>query len=439
MNDKVMAVTDTTFSGGKGPIRGTMSVPGDKSISHRSVIFGSIATGDTVIDGFLRGKDCLSTVACMRALGAAVEEEADGRIVIHGRGFDGLKEAGNVLDTGNSGTTIRLLTGLLAARPFYSVLTGDASIRKRPMDRIVQPLRKMGAEVWGREQGRLAPISVNGRKLHPLTYRLPVASAQVKSALMLAALQTEGRTVLTEPGPSRDHTERMIRAFGGDVITRGLTHELSGPLLLKGIHVRIPGDFSSAAFFIVAALLTPGSSLTLSDVGVNPTRTGMIDVLKQMGASIRIERPRDWNGEPVADLHIDYAPLRSAEIGGSLIPRLIDELPIIALLAAGADGTTVIRDAGELKVKETNRIRTTAEELTKIGVHIEETEDGMRIHGQANSLLRGGVADSRGDHRIGMMLAVAAQKCRAPIVVRQSEAIAVSFPSFREQLAELQR
>ncbi|RYL94983.1 3-phosphoshikimate 1-carboxyvinyltransferase [Sporolactobacillus sp. THM7-4] len=413
-------------------------MPGDKSISHRAAIFGAVAHGETVIDGFLRGNDCMSTLECLRALGVQIEDEGD-RITILGQGFDGLKEPDHVLDAGNSGTTIRLLSGLLSARPFYSVLTGDASIRKRPMDRVIRPLQQMGGDIWGRGGNRFAPIAVRGHQLRPIEYRLPVASAQVKSALLLAGLQTSGTTKLVEPGASRDHTERMIRAFGGEIRTMGFRHELSGPQSLTGIHVHVPGDFSSAAFFITAALLTPESHLILRSVGVNETRIGMIQVLKDMGADIDFINRREWNGEPVADIDIHYAALRAAEIGDPLIPRLIDEIPIIALLATEAEGKTVIRDAAELKVKETNRIKTTVEELRQIGADITETEDGMIINGHPGQLFSGGTADSFGDHRIGMMLAIAALKSRNPVTVRHSDAIAVSFPAFSDRLASLQK
>ncbi|WP_188802094.1 3-phosphoshikimate 1-carboxyvinyltransferase [Sporolactobacillus putidus] len=431
-------MTDLEFKGSGKPLNGELKMPGDKSISHRAVIFGAIAHGVTTVEGFLRGNDCISTLQCMRALGVQIDESGD-HLTINGQGFDGLSEPNRVLDVGNSGTTIRLLSGLLSALPFYSVLAGDVSIHRRPMGRVIRPLMEMGADLWGRSGDSYAPISIKGRKLHPIDYHLPVASAQVKSALILAGLQTEGKTTLTEPGASRDHTERMLRAFGGTIRTEGLVHELVGPQYLTGTDIRVPGDFSSAAFFIAAALLTPDSHLVLRSVGMNPTRTGMIVVLEKMGAKVSLVNKKEWNGEPVCDIVIDHAQLRAAEIGGALIPQLIDEIPILALIATEAEGTTVIRDASELKVKETNRIRTTVDELKRIGADIEETEDGMIIHGHPGRRFSGGPADSSGDHRIGMMLAVASQKSDAPVVVRQAEAIAVSFPTFRDQLAQIQR
>lgn len=430
-------MTDLQFNGGGRSLRGELKMPGDKSISHRAVIFGAIAHGVTTVEGFLRGNDCISTLQCMRALGAKIDESGD-RLIITGTGFEGLSEPGTVLDVGNSGTTIRLLSGLLSALPFYSVLAGDASVQGRPMDRVIRPLKKMGADLWGRDGDRYAPISIRGRKLHAIDYHLPMASAQVKSALILAGLQTEGKTTLTEPGASRDHTERMLRAFGGRIQTEGLTHQLVGPQVLTGTDIRVPGDFSSAAFFIAAALLTPGSHLVLHSVGVNPTRTGMAPVLEKMGAKVFFTNKRVWNGEPVCDIVVDYAPLHAAAVGGGLIPKLIDEIPILALIATEAEGTTVISDASELKVKETNRIRTTVDELSRIGADIEETEDGMIVHGHPQRLFTGGVADSSGDHRIGMMLAVASQKSKEAVIVRRAESIAVSFPAFREQLARIQ-
>lgn len=379
----------------------------------------------------------MSTLGCMKALGADVADDGD-LITIKGAGFGGLKEPESVLNVGNSGTTIRLLMGLLAARPFFSVLIGDASIHRRPMDRVLLPLKQMGAELWGRAGGRFAPIAINGHELKPAVYRLPVASAQVKSALMLAGLQTKGKTILTEPGASRDHTERMIKAFGGRVETEGSTHTLVGPQSLKGTDIRVPGDFSSAAFFIVAALMTPGSDLCLTSVGINPTRIGMVDSLRQMGADISFTNERDWNGEPVADIVVHYGPLKATTVGGALIPKLIDEIPIIALLATQAEGKTVIKDAAELKVKETNRIKTTVNELKAIGADIEETDDGMIVRGHPDRPFSGGGADSCGDHRIGMMLAIAAQKAEKAITVSRSEAISVSFPSFSELLRKAQ-
>lgn len=433
----MIEVTDLQFNGGGRSLRGELKMPGDKSISHRAVIFGAIAHGVTTVEGFLRGNDCISTLQCMRALGAKIDESGD-RLIITGTGFEGLSEPGTVLDVGNSGTTIRLLSGLLSALPFYSVLAGDASVQGRPMDRVIRPLKKMGADLWGRDGDRYAPISIRGRKLHAIDYHLPMASAQVKSALILAGLQAEGKTTLTEPGASRDHTERMLRAFGGRIQTEGLTHQLVGPQVLTGTDIRVPGDFSSAAFFIAAALLTPGSHLVLHSVGVNPTRTGMAPVLEKMGAKVAFTNKRVWNGEPVCDIVVDYAPLHAAAVGGGLIPKLIDEIPILALIATEAEGTTVISDASELKVKETNRIRTTVDELSRIGADIEETEDGMIVHGHPQRLFTGGVADSSGDHRIGMMLAVASQKSKEAVIVRRAESIAVSFPAFREQLARIQ-
>ncbi|WP_132743575.1 3-phosphoshikimate 1-carboxyvinyltransferase [Scopulibacillus darangshiensis] len=417
------------FKGYKKKVVGAVRVPGDKSISHRAVIFGAIAHGETKIEGFLTGDDCLSTLSCMRQLGAEVERDGE-TVMVKGSGFNGLKEPENVLDVGNSGTSIRLLMGLLSARPFHSVLVGDASIHRRPMDRIMAPLEKMGGQLFGRANNRLAPVAINGTKLEAVTYNSPIASAQVKSALLLAAIQTEGQTTINEPYLSRDHTERMIRAFGGEIKTSKASCSLNGPQKLTGTTIKVPGDISSAAFFIAAALITPGSELKIESVGVNPTRTGLLDVLKDMGADISVNNPRELNNEPVADLVIRHSQLKSTTVGGEMIPKLIDEIPILALLATQAEGETVIRDAAELKVKETNRIQTVTTQLNKLGADIRETEDGMIITGHPGQPLTGGKVESFGDHRIGMMLAIAGQVAKQGVTLEGSEAISVSFPSF---------
>ncbi|MFC7391577.1 3-phosphoshikimate 1-carboxyvinyltransferase [Scopulibacillus cellulosilyticus] len=426
-------MTNTIFHGFKKKIQGKIKVPGDKSISHRAVLLGAIAEGETTVDGFLMGDDCLHTMKCMRQLGVRIEKSGESLIII-GNGIDGLSEPVDVLDVGNSGTAMRLMIGLLAARPFYSVLVGDASIHQRPMDRVVLPLKQMGADIYGRSNNRLAPITVNGSKLHGTEYHSPVSSAQVKSAILLAGLQTEGTTVVREPELSRDHTERMIRAFGGSVLTEGTVHTITGPQKLTGTHIKVPGDISSAAFFIAAALITPDSHLIIEDVGINPTRTGILDILNSMGADISLENQRIVNDEPVSDLVVRSSSLQGTEIGGDVIPRLIDEIPILALIATQAEGQTVIKDAAELKVKETNRIVTVVSQLRKLGADIEETEDGMIINGQPGKPLKGGDVNSFGDHRIGMMLAIASQVANEPINVERTDSIAVSFPTFNELL-----
>lgn len=418
------------------PVTGEISVPGDKSISHRAAIFGAMAEGVTVIDGFLTGEDCLHTLSCLRQLGVEIEREGD-RVLVHGRGYEALKEPADVLDVGNSGTTMRLLTGLVAARPFYSVLSGDRSLNSRPMDRVARPLSQMGAKFYGRAGGKYAPLTVIGSRLQPIRYMSPVASAQVKSALLLAGLQTEGVTEVVEPAPSRDHTERMIQAFGGRVETDGRHHRVIGPQRLTATRIKVPGDPSSAAFFIALAALTPGSRLVIRNVCINPTRAGFIEALKRMGADIRTGNKREVGGEPVTDLDVRYAPLSATEIAGEIVPSMIDEIPVFALVAARAQGRTVIRDAGELKVKETNRIKTVVGELKKLGVRIEETADGMIIDGESDRLMTGGEVDAHGDHRLAMMLAVASQACEDPVLVHGADAVSVSFPGFSELFASL--
>ena len=419
--------SDLMFSNKNKPLTGEMTVPGDKSISHRAVMFGAIAEGTTRIEGFLEGEDCLSTIGCMTALGASITRNGD-QVVVEGRGLKGLHEPNGVLDVGNSGTTARLIIGLLAGQSFYSVISGDQSLNRRPMDRVVQPLKEMGGTFYGREQGRFAPLSIVGGSLRGIHYQSPVASAQVKSALILAGLQAEGETIVEEPYLSRDHSERMLRAFGVDIVTDGATHKVKGGQALKASSINVPGDFSSAAFFIAAALITPGSDLLIKNVGINPTRTGLLTVLEQMGASITFLNEKVENHEPVADLHIISQRLKGTVVDGALIPRLIDEVPILALIASRAEGTTLIKDAHELRVKETDRIETVCQELQKLGVQIEPTEDGMRIEGNPDKPLNGGRVMSHGDHRIGMMLGVASRVASEPVVLEGADAIAVSFP-----------
>ncbi|GER74940.1 3-phosphoshikimate 1-carboxyvinyltransferase [Weizmannia acidilactici] len=409
-------------------LKGTIEVPGDKSISHRSVMFASVAEGRTTVENFLPGADCLSTIACFQKLGVTIERHGN-RVVVEGKGWNGLEEPKTVLDTGNSGTTTRLMLGILAGRPFHSVIIGDDSIARRPMNRVTKPLRDMGAHIDGRENGNFTPLSVRGGALRPIDYRMTVASAQVKSAVLLAGLQAEGITRIHELQPTRDHTERMIRAFGGSVETDGKTVAVRGGQALNGTDIFVPGDISSAAFFMAAACIVPGSEIILPNVGLNPTRAGIIEVLEKMGASLEvIDRSDTKQGEQKGTVKVRFSALKGVEISGALIPRLIDEIPIIALLATQAEGTTVIKDAQELKVKETNRIDTVVEELKKLGAKIEATEDGMVIEGP-NRLLCGAV-DSRGDHRIGMMLSVASLICRDAVYLENAEAINVSYPGF---------
>ncbi|MGM9928155.1 MAG: 3-phosphoshikimate 1-carboxyvinyltransferase [Bacillus sp. (in: firmicutes)] len=416
-------------------LQGKITVPGDKSISHRAIMFGSIAEGKTTIDNFLAGEDCLSTISCFRKLGVNIELNGT-KVKIEGVGLNGLQEAKEILDVGNSGTTLRLISGILAGRPFYSSLVGDASIAKRPMTRVVNPLRQMGAKIDGREDGKYTPISIRGGDLTGITYELPVASAQVKSSILLAGLQANGKTVVIEPEKTRNHTETMLQMFGVDVECDERTITIEGGQTLSGTHVTVPGDISSAAFFLVAGAIVSNSRILLKNVGLNETRSGIIDVLKRMGAEMQITRDLSSNvAEPYGDIEISASALNGTSINGSIIPRLIDEIPVIALLATQAEGTTIISDAKELKVKETNRIDTVVSELSKLGANITATEDGMIIHGPTP--LHGGTVNSHGDHRIGMMLAVAACVANGDVTLEDAEAVAVSYPNFFEHLEQL--
>jgi 3-phosphoshikimate 1-carboxyvinyltransferase len=417
-------------------LKGVIDIPGDKSISHRSVMFGSIAQGVTKVTNFLPGDDCLSTISCFRKLGVVIEENENG-LTIYGNGFDGLKEPDEVLDVGNSGTTIRLLLGILAGRPFFSTLIGDHSIGKRPMTRVTEPLRSMGAQIDGRKDGEFTPLSIRGGHLNPIHYQMPVASAQVKSALILAGLQAEGASIIIEKAESRDHTERMIRKFGGDVQKNDRTITVKGGQKLIASDILVPGDISSAAFFLVAGAIVPDSEIVLKNVGLNPTRTGIIEIMNKMGANLEIYQEEASSFEPAGDITVKTSSLRGTVIEGDVIPRLIDEIPIIALLATQAEGTTIIKDASELKVKETNRIDTVVQELTKLGASIEATDDGMIIHG--GSTLTGGTVSSHGDHRIGMMLAIASLLCKDKVVLENPEAISVSYPNFFNHLNSLKK
>lgn len=414
-------------------LNGVIKIPGDKSISHRAVMFGSIAEGTTVIDGFLEGEDCLSTIDCFRKLG--VEMNRNGaQIEITGKGLDGLVEPSEVLDVGNSGTTLRLLMGILAGRPFSSTFTGDKSIGKRPMNRVTVPLSSMGARIDGRDSGNLIPIHVRGGEIKGMEYHSPVASAQVKSAILLAGLQGKGRTTVIEPNKSRDHTERMLQAFGVMVEVDNVAVSIEGGQKLIGTSIQVPGDISSAAFWLVAGCVIPNSEITLKNVGLNPTRAGIIDVLQRMGADITITNQKDTS-EPVGDITIRTSNLKGIEIGGDDIPRLIDELPIIALAASVASGETIIKDAKELRVKETDRIETIVTELAKLGVTLKGTEDGIIIAG-GNTLI-GANVNSHGDHRIGMMLAIAGCIASGETTIEGASSVAVSYPNFFEELGRL--
>ncbi|MCL4861185.1 MAG: 3-phosphoshikimate 1-carboxyvinyltransferase, partial [Caldilineaceae bacterium] len=387
-------------------LTGHCSVPGDKSISHRAVMFASIAEGVSRISNFLDGHDCRATIGVMRDLGAEIEVVTPTELIVHGRGVDGLQEPNSVLDCANSGTTIRLLTGLLAGQKFTSILNGTAQIRRRPMGRIVQPLRGMGAQIIGRQNGQYAPLGIAPVRLRGMEYDMPVASAQVKSCLLLAGLYAEGLTIVREPGPARDHTERMLRAMGAPIHVMGRTVSSERPTQpLQPIDIAVPGDISSAAFLLVAGATIPGSQITVTGVGVNPTRTGIVDALLEMGAQIEYTNERDQAGEPVADLVVRHGELRGATFGGEQIVTMIDELMVLAVAATQAHGRTVVRNAGELRVKETDRIATTVTELRKMGAKIEPTEDGFIIDGPTP--LTGAPVESQGDHRLAMAMTVA--------------------------------
>ncbi len=418
-------------------LRGIIHVAPDKSISHRSIMLGAISKGRTVVHNFLMGEDCLSTIDCFRKLGISVDIQGS-QVAVTGKGLRGLKGPEEVLYTGNSGTTTRLLCGLLSPQSFSSVLDGDDSIRKRPMNRVMGPLRQMGAKIKGTEGG-YAPITIEGVPLKGIEYELPVASAQLKSALILAGLYADGETVIIEPKPSRNHTELMIGGFGGNISVARTGDgrnriEVTPAEELFAHEITVPGDISSAAFFMVAALIVPGSEILIKNVGLNETRTGIIDVLKAMGADIHIEK-RGEGVEPSGNITVRYSSLHGTEIGGELIPRLIDELPVIAAAAAFAKGTTVIRDAEELKVKESNRIDAMEAELKKADVNVHSTADGLIIHG--GSPVHGGSFESYGDHRIAMSMAVLALAAEGPSRIENHQCIGISYPDFFATLSRV--
>ncbi|GAB4350504.1 MAG: 3-phosphoshikimate 1-carboxyvinyltransferase [Cyanophyceae cyanobacterium] len=419
-------------------LTGRIRIPGDKSISHRALMLGALAQGETTISGLLLGEDPRSTAACFRALGATISELNETHVTVQGIGLGNLIEPADVLDAGNSGTTMRLMLGILAShRDRLFTVTGDASLRSRPMGRVINPLRQMGAQIWGRNSDTLAPLAVRGSQLKPMEYRSPIASAQVKSCILLAGLMAEGATTVIEPSLSRDHSERMLAAFGAQVIVdpETVSATVVGPAKLTGRPVIVPGDISSAAFWLVAAAIVPGSDLVVENVGINPTRTGILDALALMGADITLENERDAAGEPVADIRARYGPLTGCELAGDLIPRAIDEIPILAVAAAAATGKTTIRDAAELRVKESDRLAVTASELAQLGVAIAELPDGLEITG--GSPLVGAAVDSHTDHRIAMALAIAALTAQGCTTIDRAEAAAISYPSFIETLSDL--
>jgi len=416
-------------------VEGTLRVPGDKSISHRALLLGALAEGTTEIHGFLPSEDCQATLAALRALGVQIESGPGGLVRVVGRGAGALREPETVLDAGNSGTCLRLLAGVLAGCPFLSVLSGDGSLRQRPMRRIVEPLRAMGAAMDGRAGGQYPPLVIRGGALQGISWDSPVASAQVKSAILLAGLQAAGETSVGEPVLSRDHTERMLDAFGVRVRREGTRVTLSGRARLRATSVVVPGDVSSAAFFVVAAAAHPGGDVTLQGVGVNPTRTGLLEVLGAMGARVEVLAQRVEAGEPVADLHVRGTRLHGARILPLQVPRLIDEIPILAVAAALADGETVVEGAAELRVKEVDRLAAVAEELGKLGIPVTEQPDGLRILGGRR--LRGAVVSSRGDHRMAMSLAIAALFAEGETRVDDIACVETSFPGFARWLADV--
>ncbi|MFA4827994.1 MAG: 3-phosphoshikimate 1-carboxyvinyltransferase [Thermodesulfovibrionales bacterium] len=426
-------------------LKGEIIPPSDKSISHRAIMLAAIAKGKSIVKNFLMAEDPLSTMNAFRKLGVEIEEGrgqgAGNSVIISGRGIQGLKEPFDVIDCGNSGTTVRLLSGILAGNPFLSVLTGDNSLKQRPMARVINPLKEMGAEISARGSDKYLPIAIKGRKLKAIDYTMPVASAQVKSCLMLAGLYADGTTTITEPQKSRDHTERMLKSMGADIDTDGLKVRVkglvgSGGKELNSLDITVPADFSSAAFFIVAVLLVPDSEILIKNVGINPTRTGLLDVLEKMGADIELINVRDVSGEPVADIHCKSAAgLKAINITKEQIPALIDEFPILCIAAAKADGITTIRGAEELRVKESDRIKAMAEGLKKMGVEVEEFKDGLSIKG--NARLKGAVIESCGDHRIAMAFSIAALVASGTTKINGISAVNISFPGFYKMLKGL--
>jgi 3-phosphoshikimate 1-carboxyvinyltransferase len=428
---------DTITLSAVSRLRGTIAVPGDKSISHRAVMFNAVAEGNARITNFLTGADCLSTIACMQALGVKIERSGS-EVQVYGRGLRGLQAPATILDCGNSGTTIRLLTGLLAGQSFRATLTGDESLRSRPMLRVVEPLRRLGAQIDGEDGGKRAPLTIQGQPLHGGEIELTVASAQVKSALLLAGLLADRPLVLTGKTVSRDHTERMLAAMGIDLRIDGgriTLYPPAHPVFPYPLSLRVPGDPSSATFWWVAAAIHPDSEITTTGVCLNPTRTGALDVLRAMGAQIRISNQSKEGQEPVGDVTVRGAPLTATEIGGDLIPRLIDEIPVLAVAAAHAQGTTVVRDAAELRAKESDRIATVAAELGKMGAGITPTADGLIIEGGGE--LHGAAVESYGDHRLAMSLAVASLRAEGQTTIADPGSASVSYPNFWEHLAQV--
>ncbi|MEK6223486.1 MAG: 3-phosphoshikimate 1-carboxyvinyltransferase [Thermodesulfobacteriales bacterium] len=422
--------------GSSKPLKGEIAPPGDKSISHRSLMLGSLATGTTLVRDFLISDDTLSTANAMRALGASIEISGT-QVLVKGKGLQGLKEPDKIINCGNSGTTTRLLIGLLSPQQFTSTLTGDKYLQARPMKRVVVPLAQMGAKINGNEEDNKLPLTIIGSNLKGISYELPVASAQVKSAILLAGLYAEGETEVIEPEPSRDHTERMLSYLGVPIKKNGHSIKINKVSKINPGEIIVPSDISSAAFFIVAALITPGSEVLIKNVGINPLRTGIIDILKNMGGDIEIINERDVNGEPIGDILARSSNLHATEISGDVIPKAIDELPLVAVAASFAEGTTLIKDAKELRVKETDRIHAMATELGKLGAEVEEFEDGMSIIG--TQALTGATCSSWGDHRIAMSIAIAALRAKGETEIIEADCVSVSYPGFFEVIDELRQ
>ncbi len=416
-------------------LKGRIIPPLDKSISHRAIILSSISKGRSIIKNFLRAEDTMSTLNAFRKLGVKIDDRGK-KIIIEGKGIHGLREPDDIIDCGNSGTTIRLFSGILSGNPFLSILTGDSSLRSRPMGRVIKPLKQMGAEITARAEDKYPPVVIKGKKLKAIKYDMPMASAQVKSAILLAGLYADGETVVTEPIKSRDHTERMLPFYGAGIKVDGLNIKIKGNAELKARDIDVPGDFSSSAFFIVAALLVPDSEILIKNVGINPTRTGLLDILKAMGAEIGLANIRDVSGEPVADIHCkNAAGLKAVNITKDQIPALIDEFPVLCIAAAQADGITTIRGAEELRVKESDRIKAMASGLRKMGAEVEEFKDGLSIKGNAG--LKGAVIESYGDHRIAMAFSIAALVADGTTTINGVSAVNISFPGFYKMLKGL--
>ncbi len=418
-------------------LRGEVIPPPDKSISHRAIMFASMAEGKSVVRNFLGAEDPLSTIKAMRMLGIPIHAEETGEVTIEGKGLQGFIEPFDVIDCGNSGTTIRLISGMLSGNPFFSILTGDDSLKQRPMARVINPLKQMGALIAARNADRYPPLAIKGTALKSIDYAMPMASAQVKSCLILAGLYADGTTTITEPQKSRDHTERMLAAMGADLQVQGLSVSIKGGSRLHAADVTVPADFSSAAFFIAGALVVPNSQVMIKDVGMNPTRTGLLKLLGDMGADVRLENAREISGEPVADVVCSTTKrLKAVKIGSEIVPSLIDEFPILCILATQAEGVTEIRGAQELRVKESDRIKAMATELSKLGVEVREYPDGIDIRG--TSELRGGIVDSYGDHRIAMSFSIAALIATQKITINDASCVDISFPGFYAQLQDLE-